>query len=124
MILKRLASIFFAIAFLMGLVLFAGVGRTYISVSSAKIIFLSSGAIALLFNLLTFKSGKSDPGFNFVFWLGSIILFIGLIFFIMHWPYAYYIFMAGMLTVGISFFINPKLFQEKSSKDDILDDSL
>ena len=124
MILKRLASIFFAIAFLMGLVLFAGVGRTYISVGTAKIVFLSSGAIALLFNLLTFKSGKSDPGFNFVFWLGSIVLFTGLIFFIMHWPFGYYILLAGMLTVGISFFINPKIFQEKENKDDILDDSL
>jgi hypothetical protein len=74
-----------------------------------------------LLNLLSFRYGKHDANFNFIYWLGSIILFIGLTFMIMHWPFGMYIVMGGMSIVGVSFFIQPKILDDNSKNDDLLD---
>lgn len=121
MILKRIAAICFALAFLMAIVLFTGTGSQYISRLNAKFIFLAAGAIGLLLNLLSFRYGKHDANFNFFYWLGSIILFIGLTFMIMHWPFGMFIVIGGMATVGISFFVQPKIYNEEVKNDDLLD---
>lgn len=119
--LKRIGGLAFGIAFLMAVVIFGGYGVKYIPVPVARIVFLICGAIGLLFNFLSFKYGKHDPHFNFVYWLGSLILFTGLVFMILHWPYGQYILIAGMLTVGLSFFIRPDWFDPKDKNEDILD---
>lgn len=124
MVLKRIAAICFALAFLMAIVMFTGTGSDLISRGSAKIIFLAAGAIGLLLNLLSFRFGKQSPNFNFFYWAGSIVLFFGLTFRIMHWPFSFYIIIAGLLIVGISFFYNPKIDEDSSAKDDLLDDSI
>jgi len=120
MILKRIAAICFAIAFLMAIVMFTGVGSDMISRSLAKLIFLIVGACGLLLNLFSFRYGKHRAEFNFFYWLGSLILFTGLTFMIMHWPYGFMIVLAGMATVGISFFYNPQI-DENEKRDDLLD---
>ena len=122
MLIKRIASVCFAIAFLMALVLFARVGTSYISIPTARIIFVVCGALALVLNLFSFQSGKHNPAFNFVFWLGSVVLFVGLIFQFMYWPYDKYIVIAGLGITGISFFLSPTLISGKSDNSDVLDD--
>lgn len=122
MILKRIAAVFFAIAFLMAIVLFTRVGAEYIPLSIARIVFIVSGAIALVLNLFSFQSGKHNPTFNLVFWLGSIVLFVGLIFQVMHWPYSRYIIIGGLGITGISYFLGPTLITGKSDNSDVLDD--
>lgn len=122
MILKRIASICFAIAFLMALVLFADFGRTYISYSTAKLIFIVMGALGLLFNLLSFRSGKQNAGYNLFFWSGAIILFIGMVFQQMRWPYSFYIMITGMAIMGISFFITKDITKEEPDENQLLDD--
>lgn len=124
MLLKRIAAICFTIAFLMAILMYTNLGYAIISRSSTKTIFLISGALGLLLNLLSFRFGNSDSNFNFFYWLGSLILFVGLVFNMMHWPYGFYIIIAGMCIVGISFFYNPKIDGENTSKNDLLDDSL
>jgi len=124
MILKRIAAVCFAIAFLMAIVIFTGTGLEYISRGTAKIIFLCVGALGLLLNLFSFRYGKQNEGFNFFYWLGSIILFIGLTFQMMNWPFSFYIIIAGLLVIGISFFYNPNPDDDNSAKNDLLDDSL
>lgn len=119
---KKFAGIAFAIAFLMAIVLFSGVGRSYISLSTAKIIFMISGAIGLFLNLISFKSGKHSQGFNFFYWAGSIILFAGLTFLLMRWPYGYYIIVTGLVVVGISFFIPERFISPEQKDSDLLDD--
>lgn len=120
--LKKIAGLCFGIAFLMAIVLFTGNGRSYISSSTAKTIFIISGAIGLFLNLLSFKSGKNNIVFSFIYWSGSLITFIGLIFYMMHWPYGYYIIISGMGILGISFFIPEKFINEKKNESDLLDD--
>lgn len=121
MILKRIAAICFAIAFLMAIVLFTGTGSQYIPRLTAKFVFLAAGALGLLLNLLSFRYGKHDANFNFFYWLGSIVLFIGLTFMIMHWPFGMFIVIGGMATVGISFFVHPKIYDEAAKNDELLD---
>lgn len=124
MVYKRIAAICFAIAFLMAIIMFTGTGSDYIPRSVAKIIFLAAGALGLLLNLLAFRFDKQNVNFNFFYWAGSIVLFFGLTFRIMHWPYSFYIIIAGLLIVGLSFFYNPKIDEDDSAKDDLLDDSI
>lgn len=121
MLLKRIAAICFALAFLMAIVLFAGYGRTLISTGVARILFLIFGASGLLLNLLSFRFGKHDAGFNLVYWFGSIILFVGLVFMMMHWPFGFYILLAGLFTVGISFLLPSGLVDKEEKNDEILD---
>tara|TARA_Y100000385_G_scaffold275174_1_gene319224 strand:+ start:5246 stop:5617 length:372 start_codon:yes stop_codon:yes gene_type:complete len=121
MLIKRLASAAFAIAFLMGIVLFTGYGRQYISLPNARIVFMISGAIALALNLFSFQSSKHNPVFSFFYWAGSIILFTGLVFQLMVWPYSQYIVFTGLGITGISFFLTPEMIESKDDDSEILD---
>lgn len=122
MLIKRIASICFAIAFLMAIVLFARVGNNYISMSTARIIFMIAGASALVLNLFSFQSSKQNPVFTLVFWLGSVVLFVGLIFQFKHWPYHQIIVIVGLAITGISFFLSPSLLTGETDTSDVLDD--
>ena len=119
--LKRFSGIAFAIAFLMAIVLFAGVGRQFISMSTAKTIFIISGAIGLILNLLSFRTGKHGPLFNFLYWTGSIVLFIGLNFILLRYPYGFYIIVSGIAILGISFVLPEKLAESNRENSDLLD---
>jgi hypothetical protein len=123
--LKQISSIAFGIAFLMAIVLFGHVGTEYISMQTARIVFFIAGGTALFFNLLDFNRNKDDSeGFNFLFWTGSIILFVGLIFKLMHWPFSTYILIFGLLISGVSFFMKGKLFSDKEDNEKDLIDRL
>ncbi len=120
-IFKRIAGVAFALSFLMAIVLFADVGRQYISLITAKYTFISAGAVALLFNLLSFESGKHNPVFSFVYWVGSLIVFTGLVFFIMRWPFGVYILTGGIVILGGSLLLSPNRKEMDKSSDDLLD---
>ncbi len=120
-IFKRIAGVAFAVSFLMAIVLFANIGREYISLITAKYVFIGAGAIALLFNLLSFESGKHNPLFSFVYWAGSLIVFTGLVFFIMRWPYAVYILVGGLIILGGSLLLSPNRKEVDKSSNDLLD---
>ena len=122
MMIKKFAGVCFGIAFLMTIVLFTGTGSKFISMSLAKYIFMISGAIGLLLNLLSFKSGKHGPVFNFLYWSGSIVLFVGLTFVLMRWPYGFYIIVAGMSVLGVSFIVPESIIEHENKNTDILDD--
>lgn len=117
---KKIAGVFFALAFLMALVLFGDIGRSYISLSTAKWIFMASGAIGLVLNLISFQVGKHPALFSFVYWSGSIILFAGLLFMQFHIPYSHYVLIAGVLITGLSF-VMPSDFKDKNDGDELLD---
>lgn len=121
-ILKGASAISFGIAFLMALNLFGEIGRSILSLSTAKIIFIGAGGIAMVLNLISFQTGKFHPMYNLFYWLGSIVVFFGLVFMLMNWPYAKIILIGGMLAVGASFFLPKSLSEKKSSNPDLLDD--
>lgn len=119
-IVKKIAGICFALAFAMALVLFAGIGRTYISLFTARWIFMIAGALGLMLNLISFQVGKHQPLFSFIYWSGSIVLFAGLIFMQFRLPYSQYILITGVLVLGLSFVL-PSDFDQKKNEDDLLD---
>lgn len=120
--LTRAAGISFGISFVMALVLFGDFGRSLVSVSTAKLIFIACGGIGLVLNVITFQSGKYHPLYNLFYWLGSTVVFIGLVFLLMHWPFAEWLLVAGMISVGASFFL-PKHMTEKRNEDSELLDN-
>lgn len=122
MIFKRIASVFFALAFICAIPVFTTLFREYVSPSSAQIGILIFGAIAFLMNLLAFRSEDSaNSSYNLTFWIGGIVLFFGMYLKIQDNSYALIPIMIGIVIVGFSYFANP--FAKKESKnDDLLDD--
>lgn len=121
-ILKGASAIAFAISFIMAMNLFGEIGRSIIPLQTARIIFIASGGVAMILNLVTFQSGKFHPAYNLMYWLGSIVVFLGLVAFLMNWPYAKTILIGGMIVVGISFFLPKGLSEKKEKNPDLLDD--
>lgn len=121
MLLKKISGLSFAVAFVMAIVLFTNIGRDYIPVYIAKYIFITSGAIGLVTNLIGFQNNNSSPLYNFLFWAGSLILFFGLIFLLMRWPYGFYIIVFGLFVVGASFILPESLLKKKDDSE-LLDD--
>ncbi len=120
MLLKRIAGILFGIAFLLAIVLFTGYGSSYISLPHAKLGFLIFGALGMFFNLLSFNKGKQEAGFNLLYWIGTMVIFVGLVFYMLHLAFYLYIIIAGISILGLSFVYTPKI-HEKEKQDDILD---
>lgn len=119
--LKRVSGIAFALAFIMAIVLFTGYGSSIIPISIAKYLFFGFGAVALFTNLITFQQGKHSPIYSFAFWSASILLFVGFIFRIMHWPYSTIIMIVGLSSLGLSFFIPSTRSTEVEKDDELLD---
>ena len=120
MTLKKISSLFFALAFICALFVFTDYGYGIISKSTAKIGMIAAGAIAILLNLLAFRTEPKEES-NLFFWIGSVIVFVGLIFKIMHYPMNQLILLVGLLVTGISFFYNPFSSSTRTSDDDLLD---
>lgn len=121
---RRFAAVCFAISFLMAIVVFTDFGRSLdlVQYPTAKFIFIAGGAIGLVLNLITFQSGKYHPIYNFLYWAGSIVLFVGLVFLLLKWSFANYIVIAGLIVLGSSFVI-PAQFIEKTPEDSELLDN-
>ena len=55
---------------------------------------------------------------TFVFHIGMIVVFTGIIFHLMHWPFKLYLFLGGLFIIAISFFIK---IDTVDNNDDLLD---
>lgn len=121
-ILKTIGGLAFIVALIFALNIFARVGREYLSYQMALYLFIGFGGMGLLLNLITFQTGKYHPVYNLVYWLGSIITFVGLITMLMRWPYARNILIFGMLAIGVSFFLPKRWVDPKGSNSELLDD--
>jgi len=123
MVLKKVAGGFFILAFLMATRLYLNFGREFVPLSVAKYGFIIFGLIGLILNLLSFKYNNKNIGYNFFYWLGSIVVFSGLLFRVMNWSYNREVLIGGMVILGASFFIPTSLLSNKEKKNkDLLDD--
>jgi heme/copper-type cytochrome/quinol oxidase subunit 4 len=121
MVIKRIGMIGFVLAFICAVVVFSGYGSQLLSRQHAKIGMIIFGAIGLFMNLLSFKYQQENENYNILFWIGSIVIFFGLILRIERLPFSQYVIIAGTLLSGISFFFNPFSTSNRKSKDDLLD---
>ena len=120
MIFKRIASICFAVAFILAIAVFTNYLEGIISKYNAKYGIIIFGGTALLMNLLSFRFDKSNENNNPVFWVGSVLIFVGLILKMQDQFLNQYILIAGLFVVGLSYFFNP-FKKEEETNDDLLD---
>lgn len=121
MIFKRIGAICFAMAFILAIGVFTNYFSAFITKPQAKMGIIIFGGIALLMNLLAFRYDPNSESNNLVFWLGTVIIFIGLIFKIQNRHYDQYVLIAGIFVVALSYFFNP--FKKSEEKDDDLLDN-
>lgn len=119
--LKKISGLFFGLAFIMAIFIFTELGRDFISPELAVNLFLIFGGIAFVLNLISFRNGKQEPGFNLFYWIGSILLLGGMIFRLMHWPFSHILLIAGLVIAGLSFFLPKNLLDKNQKDDDLLD---
>ncbi len=121
MIFKKIAGVCFALAFLAAIVLFTGIGSEWISMRTARTLFMVSGGVGMVLNLVAFRYGKHDAEFNLLYWLGSVVIFIGLLMMMLHWSFATYIVIIGAALTGFSFVYSPSIFNKEDEDDELLD---
>lgn len=120
MIFKRIGAVCFALAFISAIGAFTHV-TNLISQSDARYLVIIFGAIALLMNLLSFRYDQSNENSNLLYWIGTFVVFAGLILKMQRFNYSEYILIAGLLVIGLSYFYNPFQQNKDESNDDLLD---
>lgn len=121
-LIRKIAGAAFGVSFLMAIMLFTDYRIQFLGTYTIKMAFIISGGIGLLLNLLTFQSGKNHSIYNLLYWSGSIVLFIGMVFLLMRWPYGYYIIVVGLIVLGGSFILPSKFVEHKPEDSGLLDD--
>jgi hypothetical protein len=116
-LLKKASISFNIIAFVLAAMLI--VNRTYGFQKEIKIGFYIFGAIALILSFINAKNDQEQT-FNPLFWIGTLVIFIGLVFKTANLPYSYYIIIGGGLITGISYLFNP-MSTKKEENSDLLD---
>lgn len=115
--LKTLSTIINAIAFVCAVLLI--VNKTYGYQKEIRIGFYLFGAAALIVGFFNAKNDEKQA-FNPLFWIGTLVLFIGLVIKTSNLPYAYFVLIAGGFITGASYMFNP--FTSKVDDDsDLLD---
>lgn len=116
--LKISSAIIHVLAFTCAVLLITN--RTYGYPTAIRIGFYIFGATALI---LGFINSKNDPkqDFNPLFWIGTLVIFIGIVLKTSDLPFAYYIIIGGGLLTGASYLFNP--FNPKKEDDSELLDS-
>lgn len=87
-----------------------------------RIGFYVFGGTGLILSLLQFRFIPEDKweDFNLLFWIGSLVIFIGFVAQTMYLRYTTYILLAGFAITGFSFFVNP-FRKDKDEEDELLD---
>ncbi len=121
---KKIAALCFALSFVCMALLFVKSTATYEYRSELKTGFLIFGALAMVFNLISYNySSKGNTLFNFLFWVGAILIFFGIIFKMFHYPFHKLLILAGIF-ISASSFIVSKFYKENKKEDSDLVDQL
>lgn len=113
---KQVSNVLFALAFVGAILMLTG--KTYGYRTMIQSVFYVAGACALILSLLASRMDSYKDDFNVLFWIGSLIVFIGLIMKTYYLPFHNYVMIGGMGISALSYFINP--FQQKQESDDEL----
>lgn len=117
--LKLVSNLLFALSFLLAILLFTH--TTFGHRLLIRGVFLASGGIALLLSLIATRiPGADKTDFNLLFWIGSLLMYIGFVMRFEFIPGAEIPLIGGLAVSAISNFYQP--FQAKKDKnDDLLD---
>ena len=115
---KLISNILFALSFLLAILLFTD--NTFGYKLLIRGAFLATGGIALLLSLVASRTAGSKNEFNLLFWIGSLVIYIGFVMRFQHFPGSEYPLIGGLAISAISNFYNPFL-QQKNKDEDLLD---
>lgn len=115
---KLISNILFAISFLLAILLFTN--NTYGYKLLIRGTFLATGGIALLLNLVAARVTGNKGDFNLLFWIGSLMMYIGFVMRFQFLPGSEFPLIGGLAISAISNFYNP-FNQDKSKDEDLLD---
>lgn len=118
--LKNISTICYLLGMVCAILLYTH--QTFGMPNTIRIGFYVFGGMGLLLSLLQFRFLPEDKweDFNLLFWIGSLIVFIGFVTQTMRLNYASYILILGLAITGLSFFVNP-FKRDKDEEDDLLD---
>ncbi|MBU3659396.1 MAG: hypothetical protein FGM14_05990 [Flavobacteriales bacterium] len=121
---KKIAGICFALSFICMALLFVKSSFVYDYRSQLKTAFLIFGALAMVFNLISYNNTKQgNTLFNFLFWVGAILIFFGIIFKMFHYPFQNILIFCGLFLSATSIIIS-KFYKERKKNDSDLVDQL
>lgn len=86
-----------------------------------QIIFVLTGATAIITALVASRLSEEKLNFNLLFWISNLVIYAGLLMKIYHQPYHQQIIIAGAALAGISYFFNPFKTKSDSEDDELLD---
>jgi hypothetical protein len=117
---KTISTICYLLGMLCAVLLYTH--HTFGAPSAVRIGFYVFGGAGLILSLLQFRFLPEDKweDFNLLFWIGSLVLFIGFVIQTMRLHYSTYILIAGLAITGFSFFVNP-FKRDEDQEDDLLD---
>lgn len=118
--LKTISTICYLLGMVCAILLYTH--NTFGIQSAVRIGFYVFGGTGLLLSLLQFRFLPEDKweDFNLLFWIGSLVLFIGFVTQTMRLNYSTLILILGLAITGFSFFVNP-FKRDKDEEDDLLD---
>lgn len=117
MILKRISGLAFALAIICVTMQLLHIGREYVSDSTLRMLMIIFGLIGILGNILDSKNSKHSITYTIVYWFSVLIILIGVVFKINHWPFSTIIMIIGLFSFGITFFIPSNKVPSKSNEE-------
>ena len=121
---KKIAGLCFALSFMCMALLFVKFSFVSEYRSELKTAFLIFGALGMVLNLISYNNSKNgNTLFNFLFWVGAILIFFGIIFKMLHYPFHTLLIFAGLFISASSFIIS-KFYKENKKDDSDLVDQL
>jgi chromate transport protein ChrA len=119
---KKIAGLCFALSFMCMALLFVKFSFVSEYRSELKTAFLIFGALAMVFNLISYNNSKiGNTLFNFLFWVGAILIFFGIIFKMFHYPFHTLLILAGLFISASSFIISKFYKEDKKNDSDLVD---
>lgn len=118
--LKNISTVCYLLGMLCAILLYTH--QTFGVPSAIRIGFYVFGGAGLILSLLQFRFLPEEKweDFNLLFWIGSLVIFIGFVMQTMYLHYYTYILISGLAITGFSFFVNP-FKRDKDEEDDLLD---
>lgn len=125
----KISSLAFFISLLSLTLIVMGYNPFFISYSTLFYVgVVSFGLIGFILSILSNffdvdRSKKKNKIQTFIFYIGMILVFMGIVFHLMHWPYTTILLGVGLIVSLLSFFIHGD-FNQHEKDEDILDNDI
>jgi chromate transport protein ChrA len=118
---KTISGICFSLAMFVAILLLLEVN---ISIPQKYLAYavIGLGVVGIVLNLLTAQQSKHNIAYSVVYWTASLLAVVGIGMVTMNWPYAEFVIYAGVILMGVSFFIPKKRKTDEKNESDLLDD--